>query len=114
MDDRLPDELSDREAQIYAKYILQEKPDAKIGILYQNDDYGKDYPAGKDVLADKWDRYVVKAVTYEVTDPTIEFTDHQFAGSWLRCAAHSGNSQICRANHPQDVRPQLETAARSE
>src|ERR1700722_3497713 len=34
------------EAQIYAKYILQQKPDAKIGILYQNDDFGKDYPAG--------------------------------------------------------------------
>jgi branched-chain amino acid transport system substrate-binding protein len=61
------------EAQIYAKYILQEKPNAKIGILYQNDDYGKDYPAGmKVVLGDKWDQYVVKAVTYEVTDPTID------------------------------------------
>jgi len=44
------------EAQVYAKYILAEKPDAKIGIIYQNDDYGKDYPAGmKDVLGDNWD-----------------------------------------------------------
>ena len=42
-------------------------------ILYQNDDYGKDYPAGmKDVLGDNWDKYVVKSVTYEVTDPTID------------------------------------------
>ena len=61
------------EAQIYAKYIRAEKPDAKIGIIYQNDDYGKDYPAGmKDVLGDNWDKYVVKAVTYEVTDPTVD------------------------------------------
>src|SRR5579864_9013947 len=39
------------EAQIYAKYILAHKPDAKIGVLYRNDDFGKDYLAGlKDVL----------------------------------------------------------------
>jgi branched-chain amino acid transport system substrate-binding protein len=61
------------EAQVYAKYILAEKPDAKIGIIYQNDDYGKDYPAGmKDVLGDNWDKYVIKTVTYEVTDPTVD------------------------------------------
>jgi branched-chain amino acid transport system substrate-binding protein len=60
------------EAQIYAKYILQQKPDAKIGILYQNDDFGKDYPAGvKDALGAKFDKMVVTA-TYEVTDPTID------------------------------------------
>ena len=45
------------EAQIYAKHILAEKPDAKIAILYQNDDFGKDYLAGvKDVLGDKFDK----------------------------------------------------------
>jgi branched-chain amino acid transport system substrate-binding protein len=60
------------EAQIYTHYILQNKPDAKIGVLYQNDDFGKDYPAGvKDVLGDKYDQ-VVKAVSYEVTDATID------------------------------------------
>ncbi len=59
------------EAQIYAKYILKEKPDAKIGILYQNDDFGKDYLVGmKDVLGDKFSK--VKQVSYEVTDPTID------------------------------------------
>ena len=42
MDDRLPADYR-TEAQIYAKYILQQKPDAKIAILYQNDDFGKDY-----------------------------------------------------------------------
>ena len=35
------------EGEIYAKYILKNKPDAKIGILYQNDDYGKDYAEGR-------------------------------------------------------------------
>jgi branched-chain amino acid transport system substrate-binding protein len=50
------------ESQIYAKYILREKPDAKIAILYQNDDLGKDYLAGmKDVLGDKFDKMVVSA-----------------------------------------------------
>jgi branched-chain amino acid transport system substrate-binding protein len=60
------------EAQIYAKYILKEKPNAKIAILYQNDDLGKDYVAGmKDVLGDKFDKMVVTA-SYEATDPTID------------------------------------------
>ena len=61
------------EAQIYAKYILKEKPNAKIGILYQNDDFGKDYVAGvKDVLGDKYATMVVKETSYEVTDATID------------------------------------------
>jgi branched-chain amino acid transport system substrate-binding protein len=61
------------EGQMYAKYILAIKPDAKIGILYQNDDLGRDYVAGlKDGLGDKYDKIVVKSVSYEVTDPTID------------------------------------------
>ena len=61
------------EGQMYAKYILATKPDAKIGILYQNDDLGRDYVAGlKDGLGDKYDKMVVKSVSYEVTDPTID------------------------------------------
>ena len=61
------------EAQIYAKYILKEKPNAKIAILYQNDDFGKDYVAGvKDVLGDKYAKMVVKEATYETSDPTID------------------------------------------
>jgi branched-chain amino acid transport system substrate-binding protein len=60
------------EAQIYAKYILQTKPDGKIGLLYQNDDFGKDYYSGlKDILGDRFDK-TVTAVTYEITDPTID------------------------------------------
>jgi branched-chain amino acid transport system substrate-binding protein len=61
------------EAQIYAKHILAIKPDAKIGILYQNDDFGKDYLLGmQDALGDKFDKMVVKSVSYETTDPTID------------------------------------------
>ena len=61
------------EAQIYTRYILKEKPDAKIAILYQNDDFGKDYPAGvRDVLGKDFDTRVVKIVSYETTDATID------------------------------------------
>jgi branched-chain amino acid transport system substrate-binding protein len=61
------------EGQMYAKYILKNKPDAKIGILYQNDDLGRDYVAGlKDGLGDRFDKMVVKNISYEITDPTID------------------------------------------
>jgi branched-chain amino acid transport system substrate-binding protein len=60
------------EAQIYAKYILKEKPDAKIAILYQNDDFGKDYLAGvKEVLGERYAKMVTEA-SYEPTDATID------------------------------------------
>jgi branched-chain amino acid transport system substrate-binding protein len=61
------------EGQMYAKYILNTKPDAKIGILYQNDDLGRDYVNGlKDGLGDKFGKMVVKTVSYEITDPTVD------------------------------------------
>ena len=60
------------EARIYAAHILKTKPDAKIGILYQNDDYGKDYVKGlKDGLGAKASM-IVKEVSYEVSDPTVD------------------------------------------
>ncbi len=70
------------EAQIYTKYIMKQMPNAKIGLLYQNDDFGKDYPTGvKDVLGDKFDKIVVTA-SYETTDATIDsqITSLQAAG----------------------------------
>src|SRR5208337_4107638 len=79
------------EAQIYAKYILKEKPDAKIAILYENDDLGKDYVAGmKDVLGEKFDKMVVTA-SYETTDPTIDsqITSLQAAGADVLLVAAS-------------------------
>jgi branched-chain amino acid transport system substrate-binding protein len=61
------------ESRIYAKYILKEKPNAKIAVLYQNDDYGKDYLKGlKDGLGDKAASMIVVEESYEVTQPTID------------------------------------------
>jgi branched-chain amino acid transport system substrate-binding protein len=61
------------EAQIYTKHMLTEKPGSKLAILYQNDDFGKDYAAGvKDVLGDKYAATVVKEASYETTDATID------------------------------------------
>ena len=61
------------EGHIYANYILENKPNAKIAILYQNDDYGKDYVKGlKDGLGDKASAMIVAEASYEVTDPTID------------------------------------------
>jgi len=60
------------EAHIYAKYLLKEKPGAKIGILYQNDDFGKDYLKGlKDGLGDKASMIVAEE-SYETSEPSID------------------------------------------
>ncbi len=59
------------EARIYTRYLMQQNRNAKLGILYQNDDFGKDYTAGvRDVLGDMWDKVVVKEVSYEVSPST--------------------------------------------
>jgi branched-chain amino acid transport system substrate-binding protein len=60
------------EAHVYAQYILKEKPEAKIALLTQNDDFGRDYVKGfKEALGSKADMIVAEA-TYEVTDPTVD------------------------------------------
>ncbi|WP_315763816.1 ABC transporter substrate-binding protein [Bradyrhizobium sp. SZCCHNR2009] len=61
------------EERIYGQYILKEHPNAKIGVLYQNDDLGKDYLNGlKAGLGDKASSMIVAEVSYEVSDPTID------------------------------------------
>jgi branched-chain amino acid transport system substrate-binding protein len=61
------------ESRIYAKYILKNMPNAKIAILYQNDDYGKDYVKGlKDGLGAKAASMIVAEDSYETTEPTID------------------------------------------
>jgi branched-chain amino acid transport system substrate-binding protein len=61
------------ESIIYAKYILKELPNAKIAILFQNDDYGKDYVKGlKDGLGAKAASMIVIEESYETTEPTID------------------------------------------
>ena len=61
------------EARIYAKYILKEKPNSKIAVLYQNDDYGKDYLKGlKDGLGAKASSMIVAEESYETTEPSVD------------------------------------------
>jgi branched-chain amino acid transport system substrate-binding protein len=61
------------EGRIYGQYILKEHPSAKIGVLYQNDDLGKDYLNGiKAGLGDKASSMIVAEASYEVSDPTID------------------------------------------
>ena len=61
------------EGRVYATYILKNIPDAKIGILYQNDDYGKDYVKGmEDGLGAAASKLIVLKQSHEVTDPTID------------------------------------------
>jgi branched-chain amino acid transport system substrate-binding protein len=60
------------EARIYAKYIMKEKPDAKIGVLYQNDDFGKDYLKGlKDGLGTKASMIVLED-SYDTSEPAVD------------------------------------------
>ena len=61
------------EGRIYGQYIIKEYPNAKVGILYQNDDLGKDYLNGiKSGLGDKAAKMIVAEASYEVSDPTID------------------------------------------
>jgi len=61
------------ETQIYAKYILKQMPNAKIAVLFQNDDYGKDYLKGlKDGLGAKAATMIIAEESYETTQPTID------------------------------------------
>ena len=60
------------EAEIYGRHFLQEMPKGRIGVLYQNDDFGRDYLAGlKDAFGDAYDAQVVPA-PYDASDPTVD------------------------------------------
>ena len=70
------------EARIYAQHILKTKPDGKIGVLYQNDDYGKDYLIGlRDGLGADHAGMVIKEVSYETSEPTVELQIVTLQGS---------------------------------
>jgi len=61
------------ESRIYAKYLLKERPDAKIAVLYQNDDYGKDYLKGlKEGLGAKAAAMIIAEESYETTEPSVD------------------------------------------
>ena len=72
----------DVEGEIYANYVMQNVKDPKIAILFQNDDYGKDYRDGfLRGLGDKAKDLVTKMLPYEVTDPTIDAQLLELAGA---------------------------------
>jgi branched-chain amino acid transport system substrate-binding protein len=61
------------EARVYAAYILEHHPNARIGILYQNDDFGRDYILGlRDVLRGNYDSMVIASAPYETSIPTVD------------------------------------------
>ncbi len=98
------------EARIYARYILSNMPDAKIAVLYQNDDLGKDYNKGlREGLGDKADRMVVATKTYETTDPTVDSQIVALHGSGanvlVTVAAPKFAAQTIRKVYDMDWRP---------
>ena len=97
------------EAQIYGKFILKEKPNAKVALLYQNDDFGKDYLLGlKDVLGDKFDK-MVTVQTYEATDATIDSQLNTLKGTGAEvlvvAALPKMSAQSIRKVHDLDWHP---------
>ena len=61
------------EARIFAKYVLKHKPDAKVAVFYQNDDFGKDYVAGiKDIFGDQASKLIIAEESYETSEPSID------------------------------------------
>jgi branched-chain amino acid transport system substrate-binding protein len=70
------------EAKVYARHILETRPNAKIAVLYQNDDYGRDYLNGlKEGLGAKAKAMIVAEASYELTDPTVDSQIVQLRGS---------------------------------
>ena len=98
------------EARIYGRYILNNLPDAKVAVLYQNDDLGKDYFIGlHEGLGDKADRMIVATKTYETTDPTVDSQIVALHGSGanvlVTVAAPKFAAQTIRKVYDIDWRP---------
>ena len=100
------------EARIYAKYLLKEKPDAKIAVLYQNDDYGKDYLKGlKDGLGAKAASMIVAEESYETTEPTIDNAHRQAEIDRRGRVLQHHHAEIRGAGDQEDRRNRMEAAA---
>jgi len=100
------------EGRIYARWILRDKPDAKIAIIYQNDDYGRDLLAGvKEGLGEKASMIVAEE-SYEITEPTIDthIVKLKFSGADSITRFHS--AKICRAGDTQGGRNRVEATPR--
>ena len=100
------------EGEIYARYLLKNKPNAKIAILYQNDDYGKDVLKGvKDGLRRQGASMIVAEATYEVTDPTVDSQIVTLKASGRRHVHQHHHAEVRGAGDPQGLRLGLEAAA---
>ncbi len=100
------------EGRIYAAYILKEKPDAKIGVLYQNDDFGKDYLKGvKDGIGANAKAKVIVEASYETMDPTVNSQVVQHARQGRRCLCQHRDPEIRRPVDPQGRGDQMDTPA---
>ena len=103
------------EGRIYAAYILKNKPDAKIGVLYQNDDFGKDYLKGlEDGLGDKAAALIKLKTTYETTDPTVNSQIIQMNGAGCDVVVTIAIPKIRRPGDQEDGRNRMEAAAHIE
>ncbi len=106
------------EARIYAKRILATKPDAKIAVLYQNDDFGKGYLNGlRDVLGPDHADMIIKTASYEVSEPTVDSQVVTLQGSGADCSSspRRRNSPPRRsANRPTSIgrRPAISATSR--
>jgi branched-chain amino acid transport system substrate-binding protein len=90
------------EGRVYASHVLKNQPNAKIGILYQNDDYGKDYLKGfEDGLGDAAKKMIVLKQSYEVTDPTIRLADRQSEEQRRDRVLQHHDPEVCRAGHQE-------------
>ena len=100
------------EGQIYAKYVLKNHPNAKIAILFQNDDYGKDYVKGmKDGLGDKAKTMIVSELPYEPADPTVDSQIVIAEGFRRRRVLQRHHAEIRRAGDQEGARDRLEAGA---
>ena len=100
------------EARIYAKYLLKEKPNAKIAVLYQNDDYGKDYLKGlKDGLGAKAASMIVAEESYETTEPTIDNHIVKLKSTGADVFVEYHHAEIRGAGDQEDRRDRVEAAA---
>ena len=99
------------ETRAFARFVIEDKPDAKIGILYQNDDYGKDHINGlKSGLGDKTaSMMIIAEVPYESTERST--ADHPAQGVGGRCAGRGLIAEIRRPIHPQGLRHRLDAIA---
>jgi branched-chain amino acid transport system substrate-binding protein len=99
------------ESRIYAKYLLKEKPNAKIAVLYQNDDYGKDYLKGlKDGLGAKAASMIIAEESFETTETDDRQPHRQAQIDRRRCVRQYRNAEVRGPGNQEDCRGGMEAA----